>query len=201
MAEAASTAAPDKVTDTEERILTAARTCFSRFGLRKTAMEDIAREADLSRGTLYRYFPDKDALHRAVSESETRRFLDGITSGTARLRSFEAKIEHVALAAMEFLNANPLNAAMASTDPEAFAAAITTRGHDLVVLSVEAIAPIVEEAMHTGELRSGLDPARAAEWIVRMVFSLISTPSATFDRDDPREIRRFLRDFLVPGLG
>lgn len=187
-------------TGTEERILDAARTCFSRFGLRKTAMEDIAREAELSRGTVYRYFPDKESLYRAVSQSETLRFLEEITQASSRLRSFESRIESVALAAMEFLNANPMNAAMAATDPEAFAAAISTNGRDLLALSIQAITPMVEEAIEAGELRRDLDPSRASEWIVRMVFSLISTPSVTFDREDASQIRRFLRDFLVPGL-
>lgn len=190
--------APD--VSTEERILDAAHACFSRFGVRKTVMEDIAREAELSRGSLYRYFPDRDALHRAVSERETRRFLDDVVARTSRLRSLESKIERVALAAMEYLHEHPMNAAMAETDPETFAVAMTTGAQRLLTLSIEAIVPMVEEAAAAGEVRARVDPRRAAEWIVRMVFSLISTPSVTFDRDDPAALRGFLREFLVRGL-
>ncbi|MFN8036435.1 MAG: TetR/AcrR family transcriptional regulator [Acidimicrobiia bacterium] len=185
---------------TEERILDAARTCFSRFGLRKTAMEDIAREAGLSRGTLYRYFPDKESLYSAVSERETRLFLEEIAQRTAGLDSLEEKFIRVLLAAVGFLRENPINAAMAATDPEAFAAAISTNGRELLELAVEAITPMVREAMEKGEVRPDLDPAQAAEWIVRVELSLISTPSVTFDRDDPAELRRFLLGFLLPSL-
>ena len=193
-------AEPARDQSTEERILDAGRACFSRFGFRKTVMEDIAREADLSRGSLYRYFPDKEALYRAVSERETRRFLAAAVARTSRLRSLECKIERVALAAMEFLRENPMNAAMAETDPEAFAAAVTTNAQGLLALSVEAIAPMVSDAAATGEVRPGVDPRRAAEWIVRAVVSLVSTPSVTFDRDDPAALGAFLREFLVRGL-
>jgi AcrR family transcriptional regulator len=185
---------------TEERILDGARTCFSRFGLRKTAMEDIAREAGLSRGTLYRYFPDKEALYRAVSERETRFFLEEIEERTAGVDTLGEKVIGVLLAAIEFLRENPMNAAMAATDPEAFAAAISTNGRELLELAVEGVTPMVREAIDKGEVRSDLDPAQAAEWIVRVELSLISTPSVTFDRDDPAELRRFLLGFLLPGL-
>lgn len=48
------------------RILTAARWCFLNFGFAKTAFEDIARRAGLSRTLLYRTFKDKEDVYRAV---------------------------------------------------------------------------------------------------------------------------------------
>ena len=42
------------------RILTAARWCFLNFGFAKTAFEDIAKRANLSRTLLYRMFKDKE---------------------------------------------------------------------------------------------------------------------------------------------
>ena len=48
------------------RILTAARWCFLNFGLAKTAFEDIAKRAGLSRTLLYRTFKDKEDIFRAV---------------------------------------------------------------------------------------------------------------------------------------
>ena len=54
-----------------DRIIEAAHTCFSRFGFNKTSMEDIAREAGLSRRSVYRHFPDKPALFREVMAGRT----------------------------------------------------------------------------------------------------------------------------------
>ncbi len=48
------------------RVLTAARWCFLNFGFAKTAFEDIAKRANLSRTLLYRIFKDKEAIYRAV---------------------------------------------------------------------------------------------------------------------------------------
>jgi len=187
-------------TQTEERIIEAARQCFSRYGLHKTVMEDIAREADLSRGTLYRYFQDKDRLFSVVTRRETQRFLDDVLEGTSRLKTLDAKIGRMATAAIEYVSDNSLNAAMIATDPHAFAAAISTGGRELLSLAIDTVKPMVEEAIAGGEVRADVDPAHAAEWIVRMVLSLISTPSVTFDRDDPADVRNFLHRYLLPGL-
>src|SRR5579863_6891052 len=48
------------------KILTAARWCFLNFGFAKTAFEDIAKRANLSRTLLYRIFNNKEEIYRAV---------------------------------------------------------------------------------------------------------------------------------------
>jgi AcrR family transcriptional regulator len=45
-----------------EAVLAAAVHCFAAHGLTATGMRDIARAAGLTEGTLYHYFPSKDAL-------------------------------------------------------------------------------------------------------------------------------------------
>jgi AcrR family transcriptional regulator len=57
------------------QILEAACRCFARRGFRETAMLDICREANLSIGTIYRYFPDKEALILSVADLVCRRDL------------------------------------------------------------------------------------------------------------------------------
>ncbi|MBO6658219.1 MAG: TetR/AcrR family transcriptional regulator [Pseudomonadales bacterium] len=56
-------------TDEKRRtILNAATTQFSQYGFRKTSMEDIAREAGISRPSLYSYFENKEDVFRGVSQ-------------------------------------------------------------------------------------------------------------------------------------
>ena len=47
-------------------IIEAADRLFTRFGFRRTSMDDIAREAGVAKGTLYLYFVSKEALFRAL---------------------------------------------------------------------------------------------------------------------------------------
>ncbi len=52
-----------------EAILAAAFTQFSRYGFKKTAMADIAKEMGISRASLYSYFDNKDEIFRTLSGS------------------------------------------------------------------------------------------------------------------------------------
>jgi len=59
-----------KVKEKERRrqqILIAAKRVFTEKGFNRTTMEDIAREAELSPGTLYLYFKNKDELYASLS--------------------------------------------------------------------------------------------------------------------------------------
>ncbi len=50
-----------------QQIMVAAKRVFSAKGLSKATMEDIAKEAELSPGTLYLYFKNKDELFASLS--------------------------------------------------------------------------------------------------------------------------------------
>src|SRR3546814_15098347 len=68
-------------TTSRDRIIAATYACVTRLGMAKTTMEDIAREADLSRATIYRAFPGgrAEAL-AAVVPSEVARFFDRVSA-------------------------------------------------------------------------------------------------------------------------
>jgi AcrR family transcriptional regulator len=50
-----------------QQIMVAAKRVFSVKGFSKATMEDIAKEAELSPGTLYLYFKNKDELYASLS--------------------------------------------------------------------------------------------------------------------------------------
>ena len=52
------------------QILRGARAVFMRDGFDATSMEQVARQADVSKGTLYNYFDGKEALFGALIEDE-----------------------------------------------------------------------------------------------------------------------------------
>lgn len=57
------------------QIMVAAKRVFSEKGFNKTTIEDIAREAELSPGTLYLYFKNKDDLYASLSLGILQYFL------------------------------------------------------------------------------------------------------------------------------
>ena len=56
--------------DRREEILAAAKRCFSRSGFHGTSMQEICAEAQMSPGSLYRYFPSKEAIIAGIAEQD-----------------------------------------------------------------------------------------------------------------------------------
>ena len=57
------------------RLLDAAEHCFARNGFHRTTMQDICREAKVSAGAVYVYFPSKEALIEGFSARERSQVL------------------------------------------------------------------------------------------------------------------------------
>jgi AcrR family transcriptional regulator len=57
-----------------EKILTGAARLFQKFGLEKTTIEDIAREAGKGKSTLYYYFRSKEDIFDAIIKEENEQF-------------------------------------------------------------------------------------------------------------------------------
>jgi len=81
--------------DKDQRILDAAKVLFSRFGLKKTSIEEIAQHAGLGKGTVYLYFKSKDEIFSVLASgfaSEFEKALDEAlqisTSPMERLKAF-----------------------------------------------------------------------------------------------------------------
>jgi len=53
-----------------ERILKASRRLFSSKGYENTLIEDVAKKAEISKATLYNYFPNKESLLLGIAQDE-----------------------------------------------------------------------------------------------------------------------------------
>lgn len=56
--------------DRQGEILEAAKRCFSRNGFHGTSMQEICAEVQMSPGSLYRYFPSKEAIIAGIAEQD-----------------------------------------------------------------------------------------------------------------------------------
>ncbi len=62
-----------------QQIKEAAKELFMLKGFKYTTMEDIANKAELSAGTIYQYFDDKDHLHASLALESIRPLVEKIT--------------------------------------------------------------------------------------------------------------------------
>lgn len=73
-------------------IMTSARKLFSRYGLRKTTVDEIAKEAHVGKGTVYNYFRSKEEVFKAVVEEEAKIFRNELKKAVSSEPTPEKKL-------------------------------------------------------------------------------------------------------------
>jgi len=154
-----------------QQILHAALEVFGEHGLAGARLEDIARGAGVSKGTIYLYFPNKEALFREMVRSTIVEAIvagEGIPNvGSARdqLLTFMQKYwDFVRTPAFSVIYRVVVSELHHFPDlVEFYSAEVVARGQKL-------IAGIIARGIATGEFRA-LDPVVGG----RMLISLFST--------------------------
>jgi len=113
--------------DKRGRILDAAQSLFLRYGVKRTALDDVVREAGIAKGTLYLYFNSKDALFAAIAErlcAETLRKAEEAIASTSSLTPRIVGCLDASIGSMHRLTAQSPHIVELTESKEALAAAI-----------------------------------------------------------------------------
>jgi AcrR family transcriptional regulator len=175
-----------------DEILEAAYTCFTRHGVRRSTMDDIAREAGKSRAAVYQYVRNKEDAFRRL----TKQLLDtALDEAAAAVRAGDTPAERLA-AAMETKLAlvrklwhdSPAHAAELLGEGNTVSAALLADYNT-------AMRELVADAVAENGLRT--DPDEFAELVLALTCGLEA------DLSDPHTpVRRLRRGvtLLVQGL-
>lgn len=185
--------------DRREDLLVAAARRFVADGLRRTTMEDIAREAGAGKATLYRHFANKDAVIDALLEREAQRFERVLEQAAAGEADAAGRIEATFVAAVAFFVEHPVLTRGRDEEPGLLLPRIMADGGPLVARGLERFGQLIAEGVASGELRA-VDPRAAAEVVVRLVLSYFSLPPMYVGVDDPDEARAFAHALVAGGL-
>ncbi|HUN12812.1 MAG TPA: TetR/AcrR family transcriptional regulator [Rhabdaerophilum sp.] len=156
------------------QVLDGARQVFMRDGFDGASMNDVARIAGVSKGTLYVYFPSKEALFEAYVRDEKRRQAEQICR-------FDYANPDVAVA----LESYARNFIEALTRPEALA-------HTRTVIGVTAKIPSIGRAFFEAGPSYGI--ARFADYIQGL------QQAGKLEVDDPEEAAVVFLELAKSGL-
>jgi AcrR family transcriptional regulator len=90
--------------DKENRIIEAAEALFSRYGLKKTSIEEIAKLAGLGKGTVYLYFRSKEEIFEAVVEKMSEVLTASLRTALAEVQSHSEKLERYIVTRLRFVH-------------------------------------------------------------------------------------------------
>ena len=168
-----------------ERILEVAKQAFTRAGV-AASLDDIAREAGVGAGTLYRHFPTRDALIEAVYRTEVEKLAAAEQRFAATMRPLEAlrawMLLFVDYIATKQIIAPALNTLVGGPSRLFEGSRAAVQG---------AIEALVKRAIQSGEIRKDLDPLD----LLRALVGVSNVASAP----DWRPSARRLVDILITG--
>jgi AcrR family transcriptional regulator len=176
----------------EQAILDAGTRCIRRWGVAKTSLDDIAREAGCSRATEYRIFPGgRASLWRAIATREVERFFETLST----LLQATGSVEDLLVAGFTEASvrirqhAAPRFLLMYDPDDE-----VTQPLHasDVVAVASEFAASHLERFLPAERAHS------VAELSVRLIVSYLSVPSDHLDPSDESAARDLVRRYVLP---
>jgi TetR/AcrR family acrAB operon transcriptional repressor len=165
---------------TREAILEGALACSDRYGITSSTVEQIAREAGVTRGAVYHHFAGKREILRAIRERVSLPFLD--QADTTLLRQGESgalqRIERFLLALVHALENDPrkrlaLTVMQLRCEYVGELAGELAAGVRNVDRLTKALEAAYREAHGAGELAGGVDPAIAALETVMFMNGLV----------------------------
>jgi AcrR family transcriptional regulator len=168
-----------------ERILHVAKQAFSQSGA-NASLDEIAKEAGVGPGTLYRHFPTREELLEAVYRTEVEKLAAAERKFAETLRPVEA-LRAWMLLFVDYIAAKqiiaPVLNALASDPKRVFEAS-----HGQIW---EAIRTLVKRAIKSGDIRKDLDP-------LDLLRALIGVANVATSPDWQQSARRLV-EILITG--
>src|ERR1039457_1612348 len=168
-----------------ERILEVAKEAFTRSGA-NTSLDDIAKQAGVGAGTLYRHFPTRGELLEAVYRTEVEKLAAAERKFAETLPPIEA-LRAWMLLFVDYIAAKQIIAPALNTlvggPSKVFEASYAQVW--------EAIRALVKRAMKSGDIRKDLDP-------IDLLRALIGVANVATSPDWQQSARRLV-DILVLG--
>lgn len=179
--------------DPKAQIVAAASRCLVEFGLERTSLSAIAREAGVSRQTIYNHFDSREdivgeAIEWAATQASAR-----IIAEARKNCSAAGFVVDLCMSAIEEFRRNPAISPMlpALDDPDTRSRVLTP---EVIARSREYLQPILD---YVPERAPYLD--EMTETYLRFELSLLTIDSAT--SRSAEAMRGYLHRVLVPALG
>jgi AcrR family transcriptional regulator len=181
-------------------LLTATTTTLRRMGPRQFSLTAVAEAAGVSRGTVHNALGSRDNAIRTALDHLAAAFIETMAAEVARQPTLADQVAAAAVLVCAHRQRSD-SVTPRGINESILVLLLRNVGDDLLARSLTLWEPLVTAAQARGEVRESTDPARASEWIVRLLLSFEVLPPMGVNLDNPRAVRRFVADHIVAGLG
>lgn len=172
-------------------MLDAARACVLAVGVRRTTLTDVARRAGVSRMTLYRRYPDLEAVLSALMTREFGRLVRPVEGATTRER-----VVAMVVGGCRALASDPLFVRLLDVDPELLLPYVTRRLGGMQKIAVAAGTQAL--AVDDGSVRTDAPPEVLSAGIELIARGFVLASHGELGLDPWAELARAVDGYLRP---
>jgi AcrR family transcriptional regulator len=185
------------MSDPRDRVLAAVVACAGRVGIARITVDEVAREAGVSRATIYRWFPGgRDQLVDEGVTWEVGRYLARLAEEVGDAPDLRTRLARGLAFAHRAIEDHEVLQRLLATEPGGLLPQLQqTAPLVLAVLRDDLVPHVAAEPRRRPEV----DPVDAAEWLARMFLSLV-VEQGRWDLDDPAEVERLVDTQLLAGI-
>jgi AcrR family transcriptional regulator len=181
-----------------EQILSAAENVIARYGVSKTTMDDIGKQAGVSRPTVYRYFGDRDNLLGALIERRARMLFDRARDYIFGFESFDQQLVEGLLYLIDHGRRDPIVRILVGPEYLDVTTPIVNGSALAAELTADMWEPVLRQAVQRGEIRANLDVLAVGQWLALVQFVLVGRHDTT--GADDAGTRAMLKTFVLPAF-
>lgn len=185
---------------THEAAISATYRCVARYGMTKTTVEDIVKESGISRASIYRHFPGgRDELLRETVAWEIGHFFVRLGDQVRDAPDLVALLASGLRFAHQSIHDHALLQKILQTEPERLLRFLSTESARTVPFIADFLRPYIEREGAAGRLVPTVDPAKAAEYVARLLVGFIGSPGR-WDYSDDAQLDDVVRHELLGGI-
>ncbi|MHA6258882.1 TetR/AcrR family transcriptional regulator [Sporosarcina sp. CAU 1771] len=168
--------------DRRQEILEAAAKSFSLFGYKATTMDQVAKIANVGKGTIYTFFANKEELFNAIVVKMIREMKAEADKVAVEGASFESNAHARLMQMLKFRNTHQLYAKLIDEEKELRTPAVGEVLEEIENKIVDYIETKIKKGIQTGELKP-CDTELVAYLLFKAYFALVSDWGRTHEEE------------------
>jgi len=149
-----------------EGILNASRELFSRFGFKKTAVDDIAKKARVAKGTIYNYFRSKEKIFQDVVRREGEVLISKMREAALSQKTPQLKFRNMIIAKINYYKELSLLYEINRQRAEELLPFVEKEREEIANQEMKIIKEILEEGVQSSVFQVINVPATAKAMVV-----------------------------------
>jgi AcrR family transcriptional regulator len=185
--------------DRRQSIIQAATKSFSLFGYKATTMDQVAKLANVGKGTIYTFFKNKEELFDEIVTSMILEMKEAADHVLGRDQSFFENAHQAIYRILEFRKQHQLMIKLIQEEKEMGTPAVQEVMERVEAAIVSYIKEKIEAAIAKGEIRE-CDPKITAFLLIKMYVALVSDWEKRHEPLSEETIAQLIELYFLRGL-